>query len=866
MIHLAICVALLLTVLHILLLCLCTTSGSSARTRWNLSDWGQRAQQTLYSPEEGVAFVASGFHLSRRENLNKLFCVLDQLHITRALYLYWGNPIEPVSTSDFACSSRLTVLTYPNSSLNNRFAVPPGVPTESICILDDDLQLTTKDLLLAYQVWKEHRNRIVGFFPRAIRDQNEILKYTSATEAGYHIILTKIFFLHVSYLELYTKEGGMKAVVDQFHNCEDIAMNLFVSSVSGLGPLHIQTKVRDLGDSRNYYVNEEILNVSLVGLGNRPSHKGERDACVEKLVAIAGAPHTTVYSIIPSSPEISLCSIDGYVLDCNTKHIRTMKKLSLNDHVDKGAGSNFAFVAVASSGIPLVAMERWCKMLRFHKHTSDLVLLVEEAMHEEVFSAREIRLCFDRVLKVKGIPLAEASKNPMGYLKIRVWELEEYSRVLYMDTDILILRNLEHIFSTYSPFAAAPDVYVSDYFNSGIMLIRPSLSVAKQMLELVNCTESYNHGDQGFFNSFMSSWFASSPEQHLPFRYNFIYSLPTNKGYKLPDWFDIQTYEFFFGEPYIVHFANPWSKPWFILHESGDPFQRAWLDENYRLVGGRDPQLTVELPDKMLLASPQIHHKWRKRTIAYVTFVSQTCLACPLVLYQNLQLLGTQYPLVIAGASPSIAQIQTATTAWKAEKLRLLEVGHFSEGLEWVEALGLREFDLLLYLKCTGLVLRNLDHVFENFKPLAGVPSTYPPDRIGNEILLLEPNAQLRAKLLKASLTWQNYTGESEGFTEWVLGERFRLGPSNHMPAHYRAEAVLKKNPPLFRDFFFFVFDPLIAPWAGNGLNFTVRKDLRSLSQAWWEVACSGDAMQLLHNSNVCKLYHKMQAFELLIK
>lgn len=73
--------------------------------------------------------------------------------------------------------------------------------------------------------------------------------------------------------------------------------------------------------------------------------------------------------------------------------------------------------------------------------------------------------------------------------KIWVWDLEEYDRVLYMDTDMVLVRPLEDVWMDphawpESGLAATADIIANpdgSYFNSGFMMVRPNKAVFEEL-------------------------------------------------------------------------------------------------------------------------------------------------------------------------------------------------------------------------------------------------------------------------------------------------------------------------------------------------------------------------------------------------
>ena len=130
--------------------------------------------------------------------------------------------------------------------------------------------------------------------------------------------------------------------------------------------------------------------------------------------------------------------------------------------------------------------------------------------------ARErLSLLYHEVLQVSPIPCnhkLSSDLNPSEYnlegekykagvarwastcTKFAAWKLIQYERVLFMDADTLVLLPIDDLLlsSSFSnaSLAAAPETFPPDTFNSGLMLITPSLDTFEQLLEVNALTGS----------------------------------------------------------------------------------------------------------------------------------------------------------------------------------------------------------------------------------------------------------------------------------------------------------------------------------------------------------------------------------------
>jgi alpha-N-acetylglucosamine transferase len=111
------------------------------------------------------------------------------------------------------------------------------------------------------------------------------------------------------------------------------------------------------------------------------------------------------------------------------------------------------------------------------------------------------------------------------FTKLRAWDLPDFDRVVLLDADTIVLQNVDELFAR-SAFAAAPDFFLPDRFNSGVVLLEPSKETFRQMTEALGTLDSYDGGDQGFLNRFFPDWYSMPVEHRLPVGYNiahFIY-------------------------------------------------------------------------------------------------------------------------------------------------------------------------------------------------------------------------------------------------------------------------------------------------------------------------------------------------------
>lgn len=138
-----------------------------------------------------------------------------------------------------------------------------------------------------------------------------------------------------------------------------------------------------------------------------------------------------------------------------------------------------------------------------------------------------------------------------NFVKLRLWQLEEYERVIFIDADALVLRNVDRLFD-YPEFSAAPNVYESlgDFhrLNSGVFVARPSVATFAGMMHALDRPDAFwRRTDQTFLQSYFADWHG------LPVFYNMLQYV----WFNMPDLWD-------WASIGVLHYQ--YEKPWEANH------------------------------------------------------------------------------------------------------------------------------------------------------------------------------------------------------------------------------------------------------------------------------------------------------------
>lgn len=146
--------------------------------------------------------------------------------------------------------------------------------------------------------------------------------------------------------------------------------------------------------------------------------------------------------------------------------------------------------------------------------------------------------------------------NPLdNFVKLRLWELEQHEKVIFLDADTLVIRNIDRLFA-YPEFSAAPNLYESlnDFhrLNSGVFVAQPSHKTFDNMLERLDQPEVFwSRTDQTFLETYFPDWHG------LPYIYNTLQYV----WFNLPELWDWQ-------RVHVIHYQ--YEKPWEENHPKRD--------------------------------------------------------------------------------------------------------------------------------------------------------------------------------------------------------------------------------------------------------------------------------------------------------
>lgn len=135
-----------------------------------------------------------------------------------------------------------------------------------------------------------------------------------------------------------------------------------------------------------------------------------------------------------------------------------------------------------------------------------------------------------------------------AFTKINLWKFTEFSKIVYIDADIVAYRAPDELFDISHPFSAAPDIGWPDLFNTGVMALTPNMGDYYAMMAMADRGISFDGADQGLINMHFRNDYN---------RLSFTYNVTPSAHYQY-----LPAYRHFQSSINMVHFIGS-DKPWF---------------------------------------------------------------------------------------------------------------------------------------------------------------------------------------------------------------------------------------------------------------------------------------------------------------
>ncbi|XP_042518727.1 galactinol synthase 2-like [Macadamia integrifolia] len=263
----------------------------------------------------------------------------------------------------------------------------------------------------------------------------------------------------------------------------------------------------------------------------------------------------------------------------------TLSTTTMNDVFTKPAISpRGAYVTfLAGNGDYIKGVVGLAKGLRKVKSAYPLVVAVLPDVPAEHRQILESQGCIIREIEPVYPPENQTqfamAYYVINYSKLRIWEFVEYSKMVYLDADIQVYENIDHLFDLQNGyFYAVVDCFCEKtwshtpqykigycqqcpdkvkwpvemgsppplYFNAGMFVYEPSLSTCDDLLQTLQVTTPTTFAEQDYLNMFFKDIYIPIPQ---------AYNLVVAMLWHHPENVDLENMK-------VIHYCAAGSKPW----------------------------------------------------------------------------------------------------------------------------------------------------------------------------------------------------------------------------------------------------------------------------------------------------------------
>lgn len=161
------------------------------------------------------------------------------------------------------------------------------------------------------------------------------------------------------------------------------------------------------------------------------------------------------------------------------------------------------------------------------------------------------------------------------FAKLHMWNTE-YDKIIYLDADIIVTKNIDHLFYTEAAFSAVRScAYVVDthkntaqaflrdnHFNAGVLVLTPNKKTYDDLMEQKEFTNDDDGSDQSLLNIYFRHTWNRLPQ---------IYNATRRLMNVMPDlWKEMEQ------DIHIIHYAAK-EKPW-LRKELNTNIDQIWWD------------------------------------------------------------------------------------------------------------------------------------------------------------------------------------------------------------------------------------------------------------------------------------------------
>lgn len=196
---------------------------------------------------------------------------------------------------------------------------------------------------------------------------------------------------------------------------------------------------------------------------------------------------------------------------------------------------DYSYVTFITNERYLLGLDTMCKSLLLTNTKYPLFVVVPTNCDDSFINKVKTHSYGAEILKMDRIECNTEISNPMykhwgdTFFKLNVARLTQFKKIIMLDLDFLILKNIDSLFK-YPHMSACASALVKfpdwEYLNSGLMVIEPSMEFFNMLISNIEnaraASKTGDIGDQDVFNYLYPDWFEHK-ELRIPEEYNEFY-------------------------------------------------------------------------------------------------------------------------------------------------------------------------------------------------------------------------------------------------------------------------------------------------------------------------------------------------------
>jgi len=221
----------------------------------------------------------------------------------------------------------------------------------------------------------------------------------------------------------------------------------------------------------------------------------------------------------------------------------------------------YAFVTLATNDNYAKSAIVLANTIKNTRSNADLICLVPQETY--VISSdikTTLAKLYTELISIKSEISSLSFDGKRSEIPNTVFKLEalllDYDRIVILDADLLILKNIDELFQLKTTISAVSEFAWPDCFNTAVVSIKPDKGLFQNLMSMYRKQGSFDGGDQGILNEYFPTW------DRLPVKYN----LPIKKFNEMaqPAVYGFEPSFCKFGKDVkVVHFIGGYeNKPW----------------------------------------------------------------------------------------------------------------------------------------------------------------------------------------------------------------------------------------------------------------------------------------------------------------